>query len=141
MKPTIDELTIADAPDRWSALGFEVEGDTCVVGDVRIRLDGRGGGSGLTGWSLRGVERTELDGLATTRSDRSIPGERPSHSNGVIALDHVVAVTPALDRTIAALKDAGLDARRRPSAGVLPPRSDAPRGRAGAPRGDRARRG
>jgi hypothetical protein len=110
--PTLDELTVADAPDAWSALGFELDGDTCVVGGVRIRLAGSGAGKGLSGWSLRDIESTELDGLPTTRSDRRPPGERPVHPNGVTALDHVVAISPALDRTVAALRGAGLDLRR-----------------------------
>jgi len=111
--PTVDELTVADAPEAWSAVGFEVAGDICVVGGLRIRLAGPGRGRGLTGWSLREVESTELDGLPTTRSDRPLPpGDPPAHPNGIAALDHVVAITPALDRTIAALKDAGLDLRR-----------------------------
>jgi hypothetical protein len=110
--PTVDELKIADEPEAWSALGFAVEGDTCVVAGVRIRLAGSDAGAGLAGWSLRGVERTELDGLPTTRSDRPPPSEQPVHPNGVIALDHVVAITPALDRTVAALEGAGLDLRR-----------------------------
>jgi catechol 2,3-dioxygenase-like lactoylglutathione lyase family enzyme len=110
--PTIDELTVADAPGAWAALGFEVDGDTCVVGDVRIRLAGSDAGKGLTGWSLREVDGTELDGLVTTRSDREPPGESRAHPNGVTGLDHVVAITPALDRTVAALREAGLDLRR-----------------------------
>jgi hypothetical protein len=110
--PTIDELTVADAPDSWSTLGFAVDGEVCVVGDVRIQLAGTDAGKGLTGWSLRAVETTELDGLPTTRSDRPPPGERPAHANGVAALDHVVAITPALDRTVAALQGAGLELRR-----------------------------
>jgi catechol 2,3-dioxygenase-like lactoylglutathione lyase family enzyme len=112
MAPTIDELTVADLPDAWSALGFELDGDTCVVGDLRILLAGMDAGKGLTGWSLRNVETAELDGLSTTRSDRQPPGDRPEHSNGVTAIDHVVAITPDLDRTIAVLKGAGLDLRR-----------------------------
>lgn len=110
--PTIDELTVADAPAAWSALGFELDGDTCVVGDVRIRMAGSGAGKGLVGWSLRDVETTELDGLPAMRSDRPPPSELPAHPNGVTALDHVVAITPALDRTVAALQGAGLDLRR-----------------------------
>jgi len=110
--PTIDELAVADEPDAWSALGFELDGDTCVVGDVRIRLAGLDAGRGLTGWSLRDIERTELDGLSTTRSDRRVPSGRTVHSNGLTALDHVVAITPALDRTVAVLQGAGLDLRR-----------------------------
>jgi hypothetical protein len=109
---TIDELTVADAPEAWSALGFAVAGDTCVVGDVRIRLAGPGAGKGLAGWSLREIDATELDGLATTRSERPSPGESPPHPNGIVALDHVVAITPALERTVAALQGAGLDLRR-----------------------------
>ena len=112
MTPTIDELTVADAPEAWSALGFALDSDTCVVGDVRIRPAGSDAGRGLAGWSLRGLESTELDGLPTTRSDRQPPSERAAHPNGIAALDHVVAITPALDRTVAALQAAGLDLRR-----------------------------
>jgi hypothetical protein len=110
--PAIDELTVADAPNAWSALGFELDGDTCVVGEVRIRLAGPEAGRGLTGWSLRDIETAELDGLPTRRSDRQPPSERPSHANGVTALDHVVAITPVLERTVAALQGGGLDLRR-----------------------------
>jgi hypothetical protein len=112
MCPTLDELTVADPPDAWSALGFELDGDVCVVGDVRIRLTGSEAGRGLTGWSLREVETAELDGLATTRSDRPPPSEAPSHPNGVSGLDHVVAIAPELDRTVSVLQAAGLDLRR-----------------------------
>jgi len=34
------------------------------------------------------------------------------HPNGITALDHAVAIAPALDRTVVALQDAGLDLRR-----------------------------
>jgi hypothetical protein len=109
---TIDELTVSDSPGAWSALGFALDGDACVVGEVRIRLAGGESGRGLSGWSLRGVGSTELDGLATRRSERPPPGEAPAHPNGIAALDHVVAITPALERTVAALRAAGLDLRR-----------------------------
>lgn len=112
MTPTIDELTVADVPAVWAGIGFELDGDTCVVGDVRVRLVGLDPGKGLIGWSLRDLDGTELDGLSTTRSDRPPPSESSAHSNGIAALDHVVAITPALDRTVAALQEAGLDLRR-----------------------------
>jgi hypothetical protein len=110
--PSIDELTVADVPAAWSVLGFELDGDVCVIGEVRIRLAGPDAGKGLTGWSLREVDGVELDGLATTRSDRQSPSQRLAHPNGVTSLDHVVAITPALERTVAALQGAGLDLRR-----------------------------
>lgn len=108
----IDELTVADGAAAWSAIGFEVDGDVCVVGDVRIRLVGPDVGKGLVGWSLRGVDADELDGLPTTQSDREPPGVQPAHPNGVSGIDHVVVITPALKRTIEALEGAGLDLRR-----------------------------
>jgi hypothetical protein len=110
--PTVDELTLADAPAAWSSLGFAVDGDTCVLGDVRLRMVGADAGKGLAGWSLREVAGTELDGLPTTRSDRPPPSEAPAHPNGIATLDHVVAMTPALERTVGALQAAGLDLRR-----------------------------
>jgi hypothetical protein len=110
--PTLDELTIADTPAAWRECGFEVYGDVCTVGEVRIRLAGEEAGKGLAGWSLREVEAMDLDGLPTARSDRRPPAEPPAHPNGVTALDHVVAITPDLERTVAALEAAGLDLRR-----------------------------
>ncbi len=111
MAVTLDELTVADPPASWRQCGFAVESDVCVVGEVRIRFAPEEG-KGLAGWSLRGGEATELDGLATTVSDRPSPGEAPEHPNGIIAIDHVVAISSDLDRTAAALSDAGLDLRR-----------------------------
>jgi hypothetical protein len=112
MSVTIDELTVADEPAAWGAVGFAVEDDTCVVGELRIRLAGPHAGERLVGWSLRETQGLELDGLPTARSERPPPAAAPEHPNGVTAVDHVVAITPALERTVAALKRAGLDLRR-----------------------------
>jgi hypothetical protein len=109
---TIDELTLADAPERWSALGFELEGERLRLGSVSLRLAGEATGRGIMGWSLRGIASTELDGPATVRSEQPLPALAPPHPNGVAAIDHVVAMTPALDRTVQALQSAGLDLRR-----------------------------
>jgi catechol 2,3-dioxygenase-like lactoylglutathione lyase family enzyme len=108
---TLDELTVGDSPEPWRECGFVVEGDVCMVGEVRIRLVPEAG-RGLVGWSLGGIEATELDGLATTESDRPPPDGAPEHPNRITAIDHVVAISSDLDRTVAALSDAGLDLRR-----------------------------
>jgi len=124
----IHELTIADEPGTWAALGFAVDGDVCRVGSVPIRLAGRDAGRGIVGWTLGEIASDELDGLPTRRGDDPAPSaDAPApraddpappvdaaapHPNGITAFDHVVAITPALDRTIAALQDAGLDLRR-----------------------------
>ncbi len=124
---TVDELRVADAPEAWAGLGFAVEGGACVLAEVRVRFidsaaapgDGAAGGpepgaaaGGLLGWSLREVASTELDGLPTGRSDAPVATKGPAHPNGVTGVDHVVAVTPRLERTVAALEAAGLDLRR-----------------------------
>ncbi len=110
---SIEELTVADSPVAWSACGFRLEGDTCVLGEVPVRLLGAQAGSGLVSWSLHGLTGAgELDGLTTGRSER-VAGRRPScHPNGITGIDHVVAITPDLDRTITACQSAGLDLRR-----------------------------
>jgi hypothetical protein len=109
---TISELRIADDPAAWARLGFEVSGDRCLLGAVRVRLAGRDAGTGLLGWSLRDVFSLELDGLPTTRSQEAVPEPAGEHPNGVLAIDHVVAFSPALDRTVGALQAAGLQLRR-----------------------------
>jgi hypothetical protein len=110
---TIDELTVADRPEAWRALGFAVEGEVCALGGIRMRLVGSETGGGLVGWSLRGAAGIELEGLRTSLSERPLPdAPAPAHPNGVAAVDHVVAFTPALGRTVASLEAAGLDLRR-----------------------------
>jgi len=109
---TIDELTVAEGASAWSAVGFEVSDGTCVVGEVRIRFAADGARKGIAGWSLRDVGATELDGLPTTRSERPPPVQVGPHPNGIAGLDHVVAISSDLDRTVAALQAAGLDLRR-----------------------------
>jgi len=121
--PTIDELIVADDPARWAALGFDVTDHSSQIGSVRLRFLAPAGGSpdgpdapapattapGIVGWSLRDAQSTELDGLATTLSERPLAEPAPAHPNGVRAIDHVVAASPDLDRSVAALQAAGLD--------------------------------
>ncbi len=109
---SIDEIEIADEPQRWSALGFELDGEVCRLAGVDVRLTGAREGEGVRRWSLRDLATTDLDGLATTRSDAPVRAPALPHPNGVVAIDHVVAFSPDLDRTVAVLQAAGLDLRR-----------------------------
>lgn len=110
--PTIDELLLASRPERWRGLGFELDQDLLRVGTIALRLHADAG-RGIRGWSVRHLATTELDGLPTERSERSVVTLAPAHPNGVAALDHVVAFTPDLERTARRLEGAGLDLRRR----------------------------
>jgi hypothetical protein len=110
--PTIDRLELADDPARWAALGFAVADGECRIGDVRLRFTGARPGVGIAGWSLRDVAGTELDGLPSSVSLEAPLEPAPAHPNGVFAIDHVVAVSPCLERSVDALRAAGLDLRR-----------------------------
>ena len=48
-EPELAELAIADPPERWQALGFDVEDGLLDIGGVRIRLGQAG--HGITSWS------------------------------------------------------------------------------------------
>jgi hypothetical protein len=116
MGVSIDEVVVADPPESWRRAGFTVEDDLCRIGAVRVRLVGRDRGTGVVGWSLRGVPRRSvvdgtLDGLPTTLSSAS-PVEPATHPLGVTGIDHVVLASPDLGRTVAALQAVGLDVRR-----------------------------
>jgi len=111
-EPTVAELFIADEPASWRAAGFHVDGDVCQVGSVRLRLEGPGRGRGIVAWSVRGAASLELDGL-DTRASEDGSGAGGRHPNGVVSIDHLVVITPDLDRSAAALRGAGFDLRRR----------------------------
>ncbi len=90
-------------------------GDKTDSGDVAAAATG---GRGIRGWTLRDLlgspaDRTaQLDGLPTALSGRPPRAPAPVHPNGVVAIDHVVAASPKLDRSVQALRSAGLDLRR-----------------------------
>lgn len=110
-QPTIDELVIADEPGAWRELGFAVDGDAADVGSVRLRLVGRGERRGIVRWYVRDARSLELDGLETYASERPLVAGA-EHPNGVVSIDHVVVLTPDLDRTAEVLRGAGFDFRR-----------------------------
>jgi hypothetical protein len=111
--PTIDELTIADPPGAWRTAGFDVERDAFEIGSVRIRLAGAGAGRGIVACTMRSVATETPDGLPLSRSTTGPrPTRRLPHPNGARALDHLVAFSSNLERTVSALQEAGLDLRR-----------------------------
>jgi len=102
---------LAADPDAWAAAGFAVEDGGLRVGTVHLRLVGAGSGRGIVSWSLRDAAITELDGLPTGMSTVR-PASPAEHPNGARRIDHVVVVTPDLERTTAALAAAGIERRR-----------------------------
>ena len=114
--PLLASLQVADEPEAWAAAGFTVEDATVRLEAVTIELVGRSDDRrGIVGWTLTGVDLPggSLDGLPTAIAPSAPqPISQPTHANGATKLDHVVVLTPDLDRTIAACESAGLDLRR-----------------------------
>lgn len=146
----ISEIVVADEPAAWRDAGFSVTepagGAVCRIGSVAVRLAGRRAADdpgGIAAWVLRGAgaghppgrDPLSLDGLATsfTGPDTGAPSHRAggpgsdrapgagSHPNGALRIDHVVVVSPDLDRTTGAFSTAaGLVPRRTREAGRRP---------------------
>lgn len=109
---SVDEIAIADPAEAWTRAGFTVSDQVSRVGDVSVRLVGRDRGTGILGWSLRGVSSEgALDGIPTTPSDNAA-GDPDTHANGVTSIDHIVLLSPDLARTVAALAAIGVQPRR-----------------------------
>lgn len=112
----VDEIDVADPPDAWGRAGFTIDDDAvCRIGGVRVRLVGPDRGRGIVGWSLCGLPPdavlSDVDGIPTSRS--SVAAATPAeHPNGVTAIDHVVLLSPDLDRTVQALTAIGVAPRR-----------------------------
>ncbi|GAS86442.1 VOC family protein [Mycolicibacterium brisbanense] len=115
MSITVDEIQIADPADAWARAGFSVDSDSvCRIGGVRIRLGACDRGSGIVGWSLRGLPPAfpdDLDGIPTKPSTAAA-AEPATHPNGVTGIDHIVVLSPGLDRTVESLADIGVHPRR-----------------------------
>ena len=118
MSVRLVELELGGDPGPWGRLGFTVGESGLRIGSVLLRFVG-GEPAGIARWSLSGAPKGDLDGLPTRIVAESKPEEpAPEHPNGARQLDHVVVLTPDLDRTFAALERASFDLRRVRDAGT-----------------------
>ena len=103
-------LSISDAPAVWEQLGFTVSEDTVRVGVTTVHLGAPG--TGITGWALSGIAvGADIDGIKN--GEAGPPATPALHANGVESIDHLVVMTPDVERTAAALEALGLACRRR----------------------------
>jgi len=112
--PNLRELAVSDDPDTWRAAGFAVSDDgECVIGTVRLRLAPVEGRRGIHAWAFDGDVGGDVDGLPTGVVDPGdVPDKPVEHPNGATLIDHLVLATPDLERTKAAIEQAGFDVRR-----------------------------
>jgi hypothetical protein len=144
-RPALHTLVIADDIDGWERAGFVVERTAdregeIWVGSIRFTMTGRPpdhaeSGSpqrGIVAWEFDEIDAIDdggIDGIPTARYVAD-PTERQAsevtrawHPNGASRLDHVVMMSPDLDRTVGALERHGFEARRtRVIPGSEPPR-------------------
>lgn len=132
-------LTVADEPDTWASLGFDVDRIAVRIGGVTILCAGVDAGRGIVEWTLGtsdddldqhtasdeadggsvassafGIVPPSVDGVTTNVIEGiGTPPIAGPHPNGVTSIDHVVLATPDIERTIAALEDLGLPCRGR----------------------------
>ena len=101
-------LTVQGNPAAWRALGLVVADDGFVpLMGTSIKIE-EGPDAGLVGWAFSGVESDfgsvdPIDGLRT-ESVAARPPVFAAHPIGASGLDHVVVMTPDLDRTSSAVE-------------------------------------
>ena len=106
----LDTVVIGDDPAAWEAAGFAVDGDTTRVANTTLLFVGPGDGRGILRVTVDGVHQ-EIDGMPFGGRERA-SSAATSHDNGVVSFDHLVAMTPDMDRTTAEIVRVGLEHRR-----------------------------
>lgn len=123
-------LTVTDDPSTWERLGFTVEDIAVRIGTVTILCAGAAlpgdETKGIVEWTIGWAPETlaehdldpddlpgDIDGVPTSAIvGAGTPPVAPAHPNGVTAIDHVVVMTPDLDRTVAEFEALGIACRR-----------------------------
>lgn len=113
--PSLHTIVVGDAPAAWERAGFTLTGSTndeVVLGPIRIRLAG-GDRRGVVAWEFSGLQDDcSVDGLLSLGRDEPHSVE-VTHPNKVSLVDHVVLMSPDVERTVASLQAAGFESKRR----------------------------
>jgi len=96
-------LALPGGAGAWARLGFA---PGAPLGDVAVAV-----GAPALELGIAGLAAERPDGLALVAAEDA-PAGTGAHPNGATVIDHVVALTPDMDRTLAALAGAGLELRR-----------------------------
>ncbi|MEO0491850.1 MAG: glyoxalase [Actinomycetota bacterium] len=102
-------VIVGDEPTAWAAAGFTVRDNRVRIGSTTIVCDPLAD-PGIAAIAVEGLH-DRVDGLPVADLDHA-PSEPAEHHNRVTGFDHLVVMSPAIDRTADALIDAGLERRR-----------------------------
>src|SRR5215211_5603294 len=120
-------LALPGEHQAWEPVGF-APGEP--IGDVALAY-----GAPALELAIEGLQDEAPDGLPLLQAAPGPPAGHGAHPNGALVIDHVVALTDDMDRTLAALGEAGLELRRERHAparqAFLQPAHAGPRGRGG----------
>ena len=106
--PVLTALEIADEPATWRDAGFDVDDDgTCRIGSIAVHLRPEEGKKGIRAWAFDEVDAGEVSGIRT--SSEPAPATGGEHPNGTVSIDHVVVLSPDLERTIADFRAMGME--------------------------------
>ena len=107
-------VEIGDSSDSWGAAGFAVIDGAVRIGSTRIVFM-PAGARGITRVSADEIDGT-IDGMpfgsANAESLDAAAQPNPPHTNRVIGIDHLVAMSTDVDRTIVPLQSADIELRR-----------------------------
>lgn len=112
--PELRRLLIADDPNSWERAGFSVENGATAIGGIAIRFVPQaqaGDRRGIIGWEMTEIEDGSIDGIMSILTDTE-PAAPIEHPNRTSRIDHVVVMTPDLDRTVGSLRAFGFSPRR-----------------------------
>lgn len=104
------DIRVGDDAQAWTDAGFTVVGHRLTIGGTTLSLSGSDAGRGILSVAIDDVSPGALAGFAVHESEAAPAAA--THPNAVVAIDHLVVMTPDCDRTTEELGAAGLEARR-----------------------------
>jgi len=102
-------IDVGDSPAAWESAGFSLTDGAVTIGSTRINLT-PGDERGIRSVGVDGVD-APIDSMPFGPIGRHELGSS-SHPNHVVAIDHLVAMSGDVDRTITALHTADIELRR-----------------------------
>ena len=106
----LQTVVVGDQPAAWERAGFVMHGATTRIGSTTIVCRPEAG-PGIVAVAIDGLTEP-IDDLPLGAAVVDAPPPTQPHTNRVTGFDHLVALSPSIDRTSTALQRAGLERRR-----------------------------